>query len=730
MDDALILKLCTPTPDHNGSIPLDKLVNRVRTTVRRALRAPVLRDAVTHPPAAITLSAIATLSNTTVSTVHTRYLTVAPKPHTITHSQLLATHSVLVSVISTDTTSVSASPSARTPNSNPSPTSNANPAPIDTPPHKPSRSPDSTHPNHIVHPPTALPHLAVALVPSPRLPPGLAARLAARVRAHGGQAVVLATGLPGLQAAAAAVTTSQPSKTISAVPSSTSPPPTPLPPLPSTKPCLVIADSTLAARLPPSVRAALDIRPARWLSDSLRAGHMRPASRYVARNDNDGPYVARNPGTSYGENPVDKKDASVNIQVQPSKDDEPIKRRDGIICGAKRARVLDVSNDDNESDDDCKPVKRMRTHDVSDVHVIRTDAPNECTGYGGNDDARSVVTPKSCTARWACERASVGESDMPANAHIANLLSIVHELASARGEHFRAHGYVRAIARIRGLPYELLTLDDARRLAESPGIGHRLGGKIEEIIRTGRLRAAEAALTNVDAEAMRELCGVWGIGPVKAVWLMGRGIRDVKGLREAVKKEESLLDARQHVGLRVYEDLLKRIPREEVAELEMYVRRVVREVDFGLEITVAGSYLRGKSSCGDVDILIHGERDRVRKGFEKVKMKMRKDGVITDDLVDGRDKYFGVFRLPGRAHGRVDLFAVSREEFAYALLTYTGSAVFNRSMRAKARALGYSLSHKGLQRVRRLKDGKVRLVSRSMRWDYLTSERASERMNE
>lgn len=36
--------------------------------------------------------------------------------------------------------------------------------------------------------------------------------------------------------------------------------------------------------------------------------------------------------------------------------------------------------------------------------------------------------------------------------------------------------------------------------------------------------------------------------------------------------------------------------------------------------------------------------------------------------------------------------------------------IFDRSMRAKARALGYSLSHKGLLRVNRSKHAKTRVV--------------------
>lgn len=80
-------------------------------------------------------------------------------------------------------------------------------------------------------------------------------------------------------------------------------------------------------------------------------------------------------------------------------------------------------------------------------------------------------------------------------------------------------------------------------------------------------------------------------------------------------------------------------------------------------------------------------------------------GFLTDDLVSHEEngeqkKYMGVCRLPGpgHRHRRLDIIVVPYNEFACALMYFTGSAHFNRSMRALAKTKRMSLSEHSLNK--------------------------------
>ena len=80
-------------------------------------------------------------------------------------------------------------------------------------------------------------------------------------------------------------------------------------------------------------------------------------------------------------------------------------------------------------------------------------------------------------------------------------------------------------------------------------------------------------------------------------------------------------------------------------------------------------------------------------------------GFLTDDLVTSevsgqQKKYMGVCRLPGagQLHRRLDIIVVPYAEYACALTYFTGSAHFNRSLRALAKTKSMSLSEHSLNR--------------------------------
>lgn len=70
----------------------------------------------------------------------------------------------------------------------------------------------------------------------------------------------------------------------------------------------------------------------------------------------------------------------------------------------------------------------------------------------------------------------------------------------------------------------------------------------------------------------------------------------------------------------------------------------------------------------------------------------------------------GIGKLNGGKHRRIDLKYYPKDLYGYALLYFTGSDYFNRSMRLFARKKGYSLSDHGLYAVNRI-DNKNKITA-------------------
>ena len=67
----------------------------------------------------------------------------------------------------------------------------------------------------------------------------------------------------------------------------------------------------------------------------------------------------------------------------------------------------------------------------------------------------------------------------------------------------------------------------------------------------------------------------------------------------------------------------------------------------------------------------------------------------------------GVCTLDNQSHHRIDIKYYPLEHFAFATLYFTGSDMFNRSMRLFARKKGFSLSDHGICPVERNGNGKI-----------------------
>lgn len=98
-----------------------------------------------------------------------------------------------------------------------------------------------------------------------------------------------------------------------------------------------------------------------------------------------------------------------------------------------------------------------------------------------------------------------------------------------------------------------------------PGIGDKIGKKIDEFIKTGKLEKLEKIRADDTTKAIQELTRVSGIGPAVARKLVEDGVASVEGL----KKVQERLNHHQKIGLKYLEQFEKRIPRDEMLQLQV-----------------------------------------------------------------------------------------------------------------------------------------------------------------
>ncbi|KAI5480538.1 DNA polymerase lambda subunit [Pseudohyphozyma bogoriensis] len=299
--------------------------------------------------------------------------------------------------------------------------------------------------------------------------------------------------------------------------------------------------------------------------------------------------------------------------------------------------------------------------------------------------------------KYVCERSSTGGANEPGpNDHIAKILDMLGTFAE-RGS-FRERGYKMGAGVMRNTITPIRTYGDAMKLR---GIGDSLARKIVEISKTGDHR--RLSMKNPEDEAIRLFCGIYGVGKETAKHFWDIGCRSLEDVRTNTHKP---LTEAQKLGLKYYDDLDKRIPREEVTKLYQYAKKL----DSKLQVHCMGSYRRGQPDCGDIDLLVTRDTsDGIDHSglINKLAAVLIKKRVIKHSLTNPEDwnaldvKFNGLCSLPeGGLMRRIDILGVPFDELPAALIYFTvcseGNDYFNRSMRLKARHLGMRLNQRGL----------------------------------
>jgi DNA ligase (NAD+) len=278
------------------------------------------------------------------------------------------------------------------------------------------------------------------------------------------------------------------------------------------------------------------------------------------------------------------------------------------------------------------------------------------------------------------------------NEEFIELMEKLNNIMLKQGEPFRARAYQKSQETIMNYPKDIITPSQLKGL---PGIGDTMMDKLNEYVQTKTLRILESEKNN----PKNVLCDIYGVGPKKAEELVGAGIKSILQLRE----NQHLLNDIQKIGLHYYEDILERIPREEIEEYKTIFEKTFAKSGEG-KMEIVGSYRRGAKSSGDIDVIITSSNPKV---FTKFIDELIDQKVVLHVLSRGPTKCLVItkmFYALDKAR-RVDFLYTTPEEFPFAILYFTGSKIFNTVMRQYALNNGYTFNEHGIYHLENKKKG-------------------------
>jgi DNA polymerase (family 10) len=282
------------------------------------------------------------------------------------------------------------------------------------------------------------------------------------------------------------------------------------------------------------------------------------------------------------------------------------------------------------------------------------------------------------------------------NQEIARIFNDIADILEIKGENpFRIRAYRRAALNIESLTKDVAetTKDELMKI---PGIGQDLAGKIEEFVRTGKMKAYEDLKKEVP-EGLSMLLSVPGLGPKTAKLLyekmkiknledLERVAREHKlsglpGIKE--KTEENILK-----GIEMLKRGMERQPLGKVLPVANDIAEQLRKKAPVDKISIAGSIRRWKDTIKDIDILATSRDPKaVMNAFVHLPH-------VKDVLMHGPTKSSIVIH-----EGlQVDLRVVEEDSFGAALAYFTGSKAHNIRLREMAVKAGLKINEYGIFR--------------------------------
>jgi DNA polymerase beta len=291
-------------------------------------------------------------------------------------------------------------------------------------------------------------------------------------------------------------------------------------------------------------------------------------------------------------------------------------------------------------------------------------------------------------------------TDIDKKIDILKQLNLLADDKKSKKETFRLRAYQNAILSIKEYEGEIKTKKDLDNISGlSKG---SIRTKIEEFIKTGEIsQVKDIQKDNPSINVINDLSNIYGVGPSKANELVNKfNILSIEDLKEKYNKDNKILNDKQKIGLEYYDDLLKKIPRKEMEKHEKFITDFIKKIDKNDELVyeIAGSFRRGASKSGDIDVLCSSKNEN-NLLFYQIIDSLEKEDYIKETLAKGEKKFMGISKLHRhKTNRRLDIIYTKKIHYPFALLYFTGSAQLNVFMRNHALSMGYSLNEYGLKK--------------------------------
>lgn len=225
------------------------------------------------------------------------------------------------------------------------------------------------------------------------------------------------------------------------------------------------------------------------------------------------------------------------------------------------------------------------------------------------------------------------------------------------------------------------------------GLGPHTIEEILEINKTGRSKRLEKLIKKYgddedEEAAIEELSKIKYIKEKTAKKLYEQGYKTLKDLKKGIKSGKVKLTDAQKLGVKYYDDLKERIPRDEMDKWnKIFTKLLVSDTDVYFKWDLVGSYRRGLPSSSDLDLIITG------KNNEDIIKILDKKGYLVAEISNGNHSSIVLVRLNDKSMVR-QLDITNFDDplgYTYGLLHSTGPDNHVILMQERAKDMDYKI---------------------------------------